>query len=121
MAIRRSRIERLPFAALRESRGVEAVWVTQITDWRFETGAGYPFVFDLDGSLYATRDQATLWRCRLDGEEKTARHRTVFDPGADRDPFESDDPFVWKGVNEVLTDQQIVTLVARNFGARLPR
>ena len=116
-----SRIEDLPFAELRKNRGVEAVWVAEIRQWAFETVSGYPFVFGLQCSMYATRDRSTLWTCRLDGRETTAQRRTVIDPHAERDPFEAENPFVWKTGTEVLTDRQIADLVARSFGLRLPR
>ena len=116
----RARVEELPFTALLTTRGVDALCVTEITTWQLETRSGYPFVFDLSCALYATRDRATLWRARLEGEEPTAQRRTVFDPYADRDPFESDNPFAWKSITEVLSDREIMTLVARGIGVRMP-
>ena len=116
----RASIDEVPVDELRSERGLEAVWVTEVEQWEFERAPGYPIVFAVRCSILSTEDRSLLWTCYLQGEQRTARSQTVINPLADPEPFESDHPFFYERVHEVLGDEDLFELVARAFGLRLP-
>jgi hypothetical protein len=113
-------VDGLPLGELRERFGIDAIWITEVADWSFDSSPGYPFRFALSCTLVATRSGERLWSHEMSGEEATASHRAGVDPFGERDPFEADDPVRWNSANEVLDSRQLATLVAQNIGARLP-
>ncbi len=117
---KKPRVETIPFGALLAEYGIDAVWTTEVSDWRYEPGDGSPFVFSVRCSLIATRDKRVLWTDSVNGRQNAVNRRARVDPFADRDPFESADPIPWRVENEVIEPREMAELLARRLTERLP-